>query len=37
MIVIVMRKLRKMHQPQVGRKLRIIVKILKESHKKIFI
>ncbi|MDO9759441.1 hypothetical protein Q7539_11620, partial [Glaesserella parasuis] len=36
MVAIVMRKLRKKHQSQAGKELKIIVKTLKESHKNEF-
>ncbi len=36
MVAIVMRKLRKRHQSQAGKELKIIVKTLKESHKNEF-
>ncbi|HJF72786.1 MAG TPA: hypothetical protein K8W15_01100, partial [Gallibacterium anatis] len=36
MVAIIMRKLRKKHQSQAGKELKIIVKTLKESHKNEF-
>ena len=35
-VAIVMRKLRKKHQSQAGKELKIILKMLKESHKNEF-